>query len=300
MSSTLQLILISLATSIASLPAHAELRVVASVPDLAALARPIVGDRGEVVALSLGTQDPHFVDARPSLALALSRADLLLVVGLDLEVGWLPKLQVGARNAKILSGASGFLDCSTVVQRLEVPTEKVDRSMGDIHPGGNPHYLYDPRQALRVIDAIGERLAQLDPEGAAGYRARAAAERAALGARITTWQARLAPLKGTQVVGYHRSLAYLADWTGLVVIDHVEPKPGIPPNPGHVAALIAKMRQARVQVVLQEAHHPRTTTELLASKTGARLVVFPGGAADGQSYADRVEALVRQLEKGPT
>lgn len=276
--------------------AHAEVKVVATLPDLAALARPIVGDRGTVTALSLGTQDPHFVDARPSLALELSRAHLLLVAGLELEVGWLPNLQTGSRNSAILTGAPGYLDCSTVVQKLEVPTQKVDRSMGDVHPGGNPHYLYDPRQALRVIDAIAERLATLDPDGAAGYRARAQASKTELSARLADWSRRLAGVRGAKVVGYHKSLAYLADWSGLDVVDHVEPKPGIPPNPAHVAGLIGRMRQGKVRAILQEAHHPRTTADLLADKTGARVLVFPGGAAAGQSYVDRVEALVKQLE----
>lgn len=285
--------------------ASAEVRVVATLPDLAALARPILGDRGTVTALSLATQDPHFVDARPSLALELSRADLLLAAGLELEIGWLPNLQVGSRNPKIMTGAAGYLDCSTVVRRLEIPTQKIDRSMGDIHPGGNPHYLYDPRQALVVIDALAERLAAIDPEGAAGYRARAAQERAALSKKIDDWSRRMAPFRGAKVVSYHRSLVYLADWLGLEIVDHVEPKPGIPPNPGHIAGLLVKMRQAKVQAILQEAHHPRTTAELLTEKSGAKLVVFVGGAKDGESYADHLEALIRALEStlskgGPT
>ena len=220
------------------LSAAASLRVVATAPDLAALAAEIGGPDTRVDALSLPTQDPHFVDARPNQALALSRADLLLAVGLELEVGWLPVLQQGARNPDILFGAPGYLDCSQFVQRLEVPIAAVDRSQGDIHPGGNPHYLHDPRAARAVVFGIAEKMAALDPASAALYRARAQDLATRLGALVEQWEQRLQALRGAPVIVYHRSWSYLVNWLGLTVVAEIEPRPGgaaqpWPRRPGH-------------------------------------------------------------------
>jgi hypothetical protein len=176
-------------------PALAALKVVATVPDLAALARAVGGERVEVTALALPTQDPHFVDAKPSLALELNRADLLLAIGLGLESGWLPTLQTGARNPRILAGSPGYWEASSAVRLLEVPEAPVDRSAGDIHPGGNPHFLYDPRAALVVAKALAARLAQVDPAGASAYQANLARFTTELEAARAQWEQQLAPLR---------------------------------------------------------------------------------------------------------
>ena len=185
--------------------ARAEIKVVATVPDLAALAAELGGKHVSVKSLSLSTQDPHYVDAKPSLALALNKADLLLVVGLDLEVGWLPTLQTGARNAEILTGAAGFLDCSELITPLDVPAGKVDRSDGDIHPRGNPHYLYDPRAAAQVAKGIAARLSKLDPGHAEDYAANLETLLSGLTTAREGWEARMKPAAGADIIAYHKS-----------------------------------------------------------------------------------------------
>jgi len=278
--------------------AHAALQVVATVPDLAALAKAIGGDDVRVQPLSLPTQDPHFVDAKPSLALAMNRADLLLLVGLDLEVGWLPTLLTGARNGKIQSGASGYLDCSQFVTKLDVPTTVVDRSQGDIHPQGNPHYLYDPRAAAAVATGIAARLGELDPDNAAAYRKRLAAFQSALDARRAHWEKALAKKRGTAFVSYHRTFSYLADWLGWKAVGFLEPKPGVPPNPKHVAGLARSARAAGVRLVLQESYYPDAMPALVARQLEVPLVrIRPAtDVSAGESYLEHFERMMRVLE----
>lgn len=289
------------AAVLVALPATAaELRVVTSLPDLAALARGVGGERVHVVALAVPTQDPHFVDARPSLMVELNKADLLVTAGLSLESGWLPTLQTGARNPRILSGARGHLAASQAVHLLEVPTTPVDRSQGDIHPGGNPHFLLDPREAVKVARAISERLAELDPAGAQAYAANLQRFAAELEAARARWEQRLAGLKGQPVITYHKSLVYLAAWLGFEQVGTVEPKPGIPPNPSHVARLLGTGKARKVRLVLQEEYYPASTSKLLSERLPAKLVLLPGGAdvRGGESYLQRMERTVKLLEGG--
>ncbi|WP_224361821.1 metal ABC transporter substrate-binding protein [Hyalangium versicolor] len=283
-----------------ALPARADLNVVTTVPDLAALTKAVGGDKATVTTLSLPTQDPHFVDAKPNLALALNKADLLVVVGLDLEIGWLPTLQLGARNAKIQSGNPGYLDASQFVKVLEAPTVKVDRSQGDVHPGGNPHYLHDPRAAVAVARGIQERLAQLDPKNAATYQANLAQFTKSVEAAQADWEKRLAALRGVPVISYHKTTAYLGDWLGFETIAYLEPKPGIPPTPSHVAQVLAQGRQRKARLVVQEEYYPDSTSKLVASKIPAGLVILPSGAnfRDGETYVQRMERLVKAIEQG--
>ncbi len=288
--------------SLTAAPAHADLKVVATLPDLAALAKAVGGDKAEVTALALPTQDPHFVDAKPNLALALNRADLLIVAGLDLEIGWLPTLQLGARNNRIQTGNAGYLDASRSVSLLEVPTTPVDRSQGDVHPGGNPHYLYDPRQALKVAIAIEARMSQLDAKNAATYKANLAKFTQELQAAQAGWEQRLAGLKDMPVIAYHRTTAYLQDWLGFKTLAFLEPKPGIPPNPSHVAQVLAQGKASKVKLVLKEDYYPDNIAKLVASKIPAALVILPGGAdfRSGQTYVQRMDLMVGRLEKGLT
>jgi zinc/manganese transport system substrate-binding protein len=287
-----------LAGLLAPARAAADLTVVATVPDLAALARDIGGTHVKVSALSLATQDPHWVDARPSATLELNRADLLLAVGMELELGWLPTLQTGARNPRVQPSGPGYLECARQVSALDVPAGRVDRSMGDIHPGGNPHYLHDPRQALACARGIAGRMAELDPANAAAYRAGLDAFERRLAARRALWERRMAPYRGTPIITYHRSWTYLTSWLGLQEIAYLEPKPGIRPSPTHVAAVIRLGKERKVRVVLQEIYYPSNTGTLVAKQLGARLVAVPGGADfhAGQGYIERMDALVDQLE----
>jgi zinc/manganese transport system substrate-binding protein len=282
------------------LPAHAALQVVTSVSDLAALTQAVGGKHVQVTSLSLPTQDPHFVDARPSLALTLNRADLLIAVGLELEVGWLPTLQNNARNSRILPGNPGYLDVSQFVHRLDVPTGKVDRSHGDVHSGGNPHFLYDPRAGLAVARGISERLASLDPEHAQDYQSNLAKLTTELEKARAGWEQRLAGLKGQPVIAFHKTTAYLSAWLGFQTVAYLEPKPGIPPNPAHVAKVLGQGRQKKVRLVLQEEYYPDTTSRLVAEKVPAGLVILPGGTdvRKGETYLQHLEELVKRLEQG--
>src|SRR5690606_24345436 len=244
--------------------ARADVAVVTTVPTLAALAAEVGGEHVSVRSLSLPTQDPHFVDPKPSLMLELNRADLLVAVGLDLEVGWLPTLQTGARNRKIQRGSSGYLDCSAYVGILDIPRHKVDRSQGDIHPGGNPHYLYDPRGAIGCAHGIAARLAIIDPPHAAAYRKNLAAFKRRVAAKVAGWKKALAAARGAPVITYHRSWSYLLDWIGLREVATLEPKPGVPPSAGHVAAVIRAGRKASARAILLEAYYPTRMPKLVA------------------------------------
>jgi zinc/manganese transport system substrate-binding protein len=277
--------------------ASAKVEVVATVPDLAALAREVGGDKVSVTAISLPTQDPHFVDAKPSLMLKLNRADVLLAVGLELETGWLPVLQNGARNARILPGGNGYLDCSRHVRRLEVPTGPIDRSMGDIHPGGNPHYLFDPRQAASCAKAIAGKLAAVDRANARAYDANLRGFLERLDKARAGWEKRMAPFRGQPVITFHRSWNYLLDWLDLRSVAELEPKPGIPPTPSHVASVLSAGRTHKVRCVLQESFYPDKTGRLVAKKLEGQLVSLPAGAdvASGETYIEHMDHVIDAL-----
>ncbi len=288
----------ALAMLVVSSAAHAELNVVATVPDLAAIAREIGGSSVSVVSLAAPTQDPHFVDAKPNLALKLAKADLLVHVGLELEVGWLPTLIVGSRNAAIQSGAKGNLDCSKFVELLDVPTQKIERAMGDIHPGGNPHYLYDPRRAMAVASGIAAKLQEVDPAHATQFASGLEAFRKNLGAKIEAWTKRMEPWRGARIVTYHKSFVYVENWLGLQTVEHVEPKPGIPPSPQHVLAVIQSAKSNGAKLLIQESYYPARTSQTIAEKAGLKVVAVTAGAnveAD-QTYAERIEAMVGAME----
>jgi zinc/manganese transport system substrate-binding protein len=277
----------------------ARMNVVATVPDLAAIAKEIGGKQASVKTMALPSQDPHFVDARPSLVLDLNKADLVLAVGLQLEVGWLPVLLTSSRNPAIQVGSRGYLECAQFVRLLEVPTQPIERSMGDIHPGGNPHYLSDPRAAAEVAKGIAAKMAEIDPGNRAGYQTNLAAFLQRLDAVRTAAELRLAPYRGASIIGYHRTLVYLADWLKLTEVEFVEPKPGIPPSTAHIARVIAVARARQVRMLLQESYYPDVTSKFVAQKIPAPIVKLPGGTdfVGGQSYVDYVAGNVATLER---
>lgn len=277
-------------------PAAAKLKVVASLPDLGALATEVGGDGVEVTTLASAKQDPHYVDPRPSYVLALNQAAIVVVNGLDLEAAWLDPLLRQARNAAVLRGGTGYVDASTVVKRLEVPAT-LDRAQGDIHPGGNPHFLFDPRAGAAVAGLLGERFAAADPANAAGYTERARAVQGRLLALATAQQARFAalPAERRAVVVYHQSLTYLFDWLGLKQVMAVEPKPGISPDPAHSAQVLQAMKAGAVKVILQEEYYPANISETLVKLVAGRVVRLPGGATEGQTYEARLQALADQV-----
>jgi zinc/manganese transport system substrate-binding protein len=278
--------------------AEAKVRVVTSIETFADLARRVGGDRVDVKALSHGYMDPHFVEPKPSLVIDLNRADLLVHVGLELEIGWLPPLVLGSRNEKLGLGQPGNLDASTQIPVLDVPSTRVDRSMGDIHPQGNPHYWITPDNALIVAREIAERLEAIDGNGAATYQANLKRFVDEVAQHRVEWEKRAAPVRGTKVVTYHKSWSYVSKWLGLQEVGYVEPKPGIPAPPSHIAALIGLMRREGVKEILMESFYPRNTVELVAQKAGAKALVMPsdvGATAEIKNYFQLVDAVVGKL-----
>jgi len=279
-------------------PAAAALRVVTTTEGLAALAREVGGDRVAVTSLSRGVQDPHFVDANPMLAVKLRDADLLVDVGLDLEVGWLPPLVNQSRNAAIQPGGPRRLTAATAVQVLDVPAGVVDRSAGDLHPGGNPHFLADPRRGVQVAGALAARLAELDPPGAAGYRARAAAFASRLEAAQVRWRSQLQPLAGRKIFVHHRTLTYFLDWTGLVSAGEMEPRPGTPPPSSHLADLVTLARKEGIKACVVENYYDTKADELVARLAGGTVVRIPGdvgGDPAATGYEAWLDLLVQRI-----
>ena len=254
--------------------AASKLNVVTATTDLAALAQEVGGDRIDVESIARGYQDPHFVEAKPSFLLKLRRADLLVVIGLQLEIGWLPPLITQSGNPKIQVSAPGYLDASQFAEILEIPTTAVTRAMGDVHPLGNPHYWLDPQNGLRIARGIQQKLAELRPGDAAYFEQRFQAFSQRLQQAEQRWDEQMKPLRGRKVVTYHRSWPNFAKRFGLDVVGYVEPRPGIPPSPGHTVELIQMMRREKVKVILVEPYFDLKTPNAVARETGAKVVVL--------------------------
>jgi len=280
--------------------ATAQLRVVATTPDLASVAREIGGDRVNVVALAKPTEDPHFVDAKPSFIVTLNRADALIEGGAELELGWLPPLLENARNGKINAGGPGRIVASEGIRLLEIPTS-FDRSKGDIHSLGNPHFMVDPVSAKIVARNIANHFAQIDPKNAATYNANLARFNARIDTKLGEWQRELAPYRGAKIVTYHRDFIYLAQRFGFTIVDELEPKPGIAPSPSHLAQVIGEMRRDNAKVILVQPFQNRKTAETVARQTGASVLDTPqqpGAVRNTTTYFDMLDNLVRALGTG--
>ncbi len=276
--------------------AAATLRVVATTPDLADLVRAVGGDRVEVAAIAHGYQDPHYVEAKPSFVLMLYRADLLVVVGRELEAAWLPALIRQSRNARIQPGATGYLDASLTVKILDVPVGQITRAMGDVHPLGNPHYWLDPDNGRRMARAIRDKLVALSPEDASYFAGRFDAFDERLTAADERWRAYDEGLRGAKVVTYHRSWPNFADRFGLDVVGYVEPRPGIPPSPAHLVALIGEIRRQNVRLILVEPYFDLKTPNAIARESGARVVVLPPSVGGVEGATDYIELFDVALE----
>jgi zinc/manganese transport system substrate-binding protein len=270
-----------------------KVQVVATLGDLAAAAREVGGDRVEVELLARPQEDPHFVDAKPSYVRAVASADLLILNGMSLEIGWLPTLVENSRNAKIQQGKDGYFDASTVVKRKQVPNQRITRAMGDVHPEGNPHYTMAPKQMARVALALGKRLGAIDPKHKKKYakRARAFAKKCLLAHR--RWKKKFAkvPSKRRKVVIYHMAWVYVLDWLDLQGVATIEPKPGVQPNPKHTAEVIERIEAESVPVLLKMEYYPSSIVETIAEKTGVTVITSQGQTRDGKSYIDRVDRL---------
>jgi zinc/manganese transport system substrate-binding protein len=267
--------------------AAGKLAVVATTQDLASLAEEAGGDRITVDAIAKGYQDPHFVEPKPSFLLKLQKADLLLAVGLQLEIGWLPPLVTQSGNPKIQVGNPGYLELSQFCEILEIPTTQVTRAMGDVHPLGNPHYWLNPENGRRIVKALAEKFSQLRPADAAYFAVRYADFEKRLAEATKRWDAQMAPYRGRKVITYHRSWPNFCERFGLVVVDYVEPKPGIPPTAAHTLEVINAMKRENIKLILVEPYFDLRTPNSIAQATGGTVAVLlpsVGGAKEITDY----------------
>ncbi len=267
--------------------ALAKLNVVATTPDLGAIAKEIGGGKVDVKSLAKPTEDPHFVDAKPSFVTILNKADVLVEGGASLEAGWLPPLIEGARNKNIQSGSTGRVVGSEGVTLIQVPTA-MDRAMGDVHPMGNPHYLLDPLNGKIVAQHICDTLCKLDASSCPYFRTNLEGFIKRIDEKMIAWKKLMTPFKGAKIVTYHKSYDYLLERFGLELVDTLEPKPGIPPSPTHINALIPRMKEEGVKAIIIEPNKERKTPDFVADNTGAKVLVLPGTVEGSKEVKDYV------------
>ena len=292
------LVVLTLVASLAGVDARAAVSVVTTTEDLASIVKEIGGDKVAVESIARGYQDPHFVEAKPSFILRLNKADLLVVVGRELEVAWLPPLITQSRNAKIQPGSPGYLDASLTADIVDIPTGQITRAMGDVHPQGNPHYWLAPANGRRIAKAVQDKLSALQPGDAAYFAQRYADFDRRLSEAEKRWKAAMAPYKGLKIVTYHRSWTNFANEFGLDVIGYVEPKPGIPPSPAHTLSLNQEMKRQGIKIILVEPYFDLKTPNAIARDTGATVVVMPpsvGGLKEVPDYISLFDYNIKLL-----
>jgi len=280
--------------------AGTKIRIMTATTDLASLAQEIGGDKVDVESVARGYQDPHYVDPKPSFLLKLSKAELLIVVGLELEIGWLPPLITQSSNPRIQVGAPGYLDASRYARILEIPTGQVTRAEGDVHPLGNPHYWLDPENGLRISKGIADKLSEMRPNDAAYFAERYSAFEQRLKEADQKWLAEMKPYAGRKIVTYHRSWPNFAEHFGLNVIGYVEPRPGIPPSPQHTVELIGQMKRDGVKVIVVEPYFDLKTPNSIARETGGQVVVLMpsvGGEKEITDYFKLFDYDIAKLKK---
>ena len=283
---------------LATATAYADLKVATSLTDLASVAQFVGGKHVSAQSLCRGYEDPHFVPAKPSLMKAIQHADVFVSVGLELDAGWLPLVLPGSRNPKIQPGTRGFVDASEAIDVLEKPVGMVSRAEGDIHPLGNPHYYADPKNLEVVADKLAEVFSRLDPANAADYAANAKAFDERMETSLAKWEKQMAPYKGASIVTYHTNFAYFANRFGLKLFGNVEPKPGIPPTPRHIAELAGAMKQAGVKVVAYQPYYSAEASRQLASKAGGvavEIATEAGGLPGTDDVFSKFDVLVSSV-----
>jgi len=266
--------LVALSSVVVALPATAALNVFACEQEWAALAQELAGDKGSVYSATNALQDVHKVEARPSLIARIRSADLLICSGSELEIGWLPLLLTQSGNARIQPGSAGYLEASQFVPKLEIP-KVVDRALGDVHPSGNPHVHLDPRNIAKVADVLTERLVQLDPANAEAYKARASVFLERWRAALSRWEKETVRLKGVPVVVYHKDMSYFINWAGMREAGSLEPKPGLPPTPAHLAELVERMKRDPAKVIVYSPYNSPRAAEFLSERTKIPSVMLP-------------------------
>jgi zinc/manganese transport system substrate-binding protein len=281
-------------------PALAVLNVFATVPEWGALAEELGGDKVKVYVATNALQDPHHVEAKPSLIARARGADLVVATGAELEIGWLPLVTLQAGNPKIQPGKPGYFEAAAYVTMLEKPS-RLDRADGDVHPGGNPHIQTDPRNIAKVAAPLAARLAQLDPDNAAFYQARAKAFSDRWTAAIANWEKQAAPLKGTPVVVQHKAFTYLFDWLGIKEVATLEPKPGVEPTTAHLSEVVATLARDPAKMVIRAAYQSDRASEWIAERAKINVVVLPftvGGDAEAKDLFGLFDDTVARLRKG--
>jgi zinc/manganese transport system substrate-binding protein len=281
----------ALGLALASAPAAAQLKVVTSTTDLHDIASAVGGARIRATHIAEGYQDPHFVEAKPSYVLQLRDADVFAFVGLDLEVGWMSLLLEGARNSRIMPGGAGHVDVSRIIPVLDVAVGRMDRSQGDVHPLGNPHYWLDPSNAKRIAILFQQVFSGLDPAGRSTYAANAAEFTRRVDAAAAGWAAQLARIEGKPVVAWHTSWRYFAQYTGMNIVGFVEPKPGVPPSAQHLAGLVQAIRRTGAKVIIMEPFYDRRVAERIASLSGAKVLVLPPSVGGIKGIDDYIEMM---------
>src|ERR687889_2209353 len=279
--------------------AQAQLKVVTSTTDLYDIAKSVGGDKINATHIGEGYQDPHFIEAKPSFVLQLRNADVWAFVGLDLEIGWMPLLLDGARNPKIRLGGSGYVDASSAIRVLDTPQGNVDRSMGDVHPLGNPHYWLDPENGRRIARLFKTKFTQLDPKNAAAYDANTRAFEAKLNAAEQGWANDLATIRGKPVVAWHTSWRYFAEYTGMNIVAFMEPKPGVPPSTSHLYTVIQTVKRTGAKAIIMEPFYDRKVADLVAKQTGIKVLVLPPsvGGIRGAPVNDYVSLMKYDMAK---
>jgi zinc/manganese transport system substrate-binding protein len=292
-------ILVCLLTALgaSTLRAGSTLRVVTSLPDLKSITEAIGGDKVDVFSIATGFQNPHFVDPKPSYILKLSKADMFVTVGLDLETGWVPPLLNSARNSKIQKGGEGYVDASIYVPLLQVPSS-VNRAEGDIHVFGNPHYWLDPQRGKNIAQAIYEGLIKLSPENQGFFEANLKSFDAKIDAKTKEWTSKMAPFKGAKIIAYHNEWVYFETRFGLQIVDFLEPKPGIPPSPNQLLKVIGEMKRDAIPVLISSPYFTTESADLVARQTGGKVVVLATsvGAEDNiKTYFDLFDYDINKL-----
>lgn len=280
--------------------AFAKLKIVTTTTDLAALAKEVGGNLVEVKSLIRGSQDPHYIEPKPSYATMMNKADLFVAMGLSLEVGWVPTLLPQSRNPKIQRGHKGFIEPYQGLKILEIPTGEIDRSGGDIHPEGNPHYLLDPRNGIFVAKNLANKIANLDPANNATYQKNYKRFAKDMRGKIAAWNKKLARFKDTKVITHHKTFTYFANWLGLEIVDRIESRPGIPPSPKHMVDLIKLIKKQNIPFILLENYYNQKPAKKLAKETNIKILNLPvavNGVNTVTSYAGLFDYLVSKLQR---
>ena len=287
---------LALAVLVPASRANAQLKVVTSTTDLYDIAKAVGGDKIKAVHIGEGYQDPHFIEAKPSFILQLRDADVFAFVGLDLEIGWMPLLLEGARNQKIMFGGPGYLDVSRAIPVLDVPRGNVDRSMGDVHPLGNPHYWLDPENARRIARLFKDRFSELDHKNEDAYERNEKAFESRISSAEQTWAGDLAAIKGKPVVAWHTSWRYFAEYNGMNIVAFMEPKPGVPPSPSHLVEVINAMKRTGAKVIVMEPFYDRKTADLVARQTNAKVLILPPSVGGVPGVTDYVQLMKYDMD----